>query len=148
MSNQVVFNRPSFFRSQQSQSKQQEQRPQAEIWLNAGYYVPVLDEEGNQVDTKFVSLRLGIPIDTMELEVVPPPNGNNEDYRALIEAKNALQVQLKEAGSKLAPGQGVPVNLELQLYRRSNRENIPVPAEKNPYLRKISVGFPDGDQQD
>lgn len=140
MSNQVIIRKPSLM-STQSQSRQEE-RPQADIWLNVGYYVPVLDDQGNQVDTKFVSLRLGIPIDTMELETVPPPNGNNEDYRALIEAKNALQLQLKEAGSKLAPGQGVPVNLELQLYRRASRENTPIPAEKNPYLRKISIGFP------
>lgn len=140
MSNQVIIRKPSLM-STQSQSRQEE-RPQADIWLNVGYYVPVLDDQGNQVDTKFVSLRLGIPIDTMELETVPPPNGNNEDYRALIEAKNALQLQLKEAGSKLAPGQGVPVNLELQLYRRASREHAPIPAEKNPYLRKISIGFP------
>lgn len=146
MSNQVIIRKPSLM-STQSQSRQEE-RPQADIWLNVGYYVPVLDDQGNQVDTKFVSLRLGIPIDTMELEPVPPPNGNNEDYRALIEAKNSLQRQLKEAGARLAPGQGVPVNLELQLYRRANRESIPVPAEKNPYLRKISIGFPDSDQQD
>ena len=144
MSNQVIIRKPSLM-STQSQSRQEE-RPQADIWLNVGYYVPVLDDQGNQVDTKFIALRLGIPIDTMELEVVPPPNGNNEDYRALIEAKNALQLQLKEAGAKLQPGQGVPVGLELQLYRRANRDHTPVPAEKNPYLRKISIGFPD--QQD
>lgn len=143
--NQVTFVKPALFQSTQSQRTSQNERPQADVWLNVGYYVPVYDEEGNQVDTKFVSLRLGIPIDTMELEAVPPPNGNNEDYRALIEAKNALQIQLKEAGAKLQPGQGVPVDLELQLYRRANREHAPIPAEKNPYLRKISIGFPDQD---
>lgn len=145
MSNQVTFVKPALFQSTQSQKASQNERPQADVWLNVGYYVPVYDGEGNQVDTKFVSLRLGIPIDTMELEAVPPPNGNNEDYRALIEAKNALQIQLKEAGSKLQPGQGVPVDLQLQLYRRANRESAPIPAEKNPYLRKISIGFPDQD---
>lgn len=145
MSNQVTFVKPTLFQSTQSQRTSQNERPQADVWLNVGYYVPVYDEEGNQVDTKFVSLRLGIPIDTMELEAVPPPNGNNEDYRALIEAKNALQIQLKEAGAKLQPGQGVPVDLQLQLYRRANREHAPIPAEKNPYLRKITIGFPDQD---
>lgn len=141
--NQVTILKPSLFQSTQTQKVSQNERPQADIWLNVGYYVPVIDEQGNQVDTKFVALRMGIPIDTLEPEAVPPPNGNNDDYRALIEAKNALLAQLKEAGAKLQPGQGVPVGLELQLYRRANRENTPIPAEKNPYLRKISIGFPD-----
>lgn len=80
------------------------------IWLNVGYK-HVDETTGEEI---FVSLPMGLPIDTMQEANV---RGKNEDYVQLQQAKNALLTQLLQAAAELAEGETLDVDLDLQLRR-------------------------------
>lgn len=98
-------------------------RPTAKLWLNPGY-----DANG-----RFVSLPIGMPVDTMELL---PIRGQNVDWIQFQTARNQLLLALQEAGEKLEPGEEVPIFLDLRL--RKINENVDVSTEKNPFMRDLS----------
>lgn len=87
-----------------------EAKPKSKVWLNVGY----------EVNGKFVSLPLGLPIDTMDSAEI---RGQNEDFVKLRTAQNELLEALKNAGQNMAPGQEQTVNLQVRL-RRVNEELV------------------------
>lgn len=99
------------------QASERSERPKAQLWLNIGYSSGVKDEEGND---RFVSLPLGIPLDTQEHL---PTTSRNIDYANFQAARNNLLDQIMEAGKALKPGESRLLNLEIQL-RRINDEFI------------------------
>ena len=103
-------------------------QPKAKVWMNIGYYVAAPTAEDPEA-TKFVSLPMGLPIDTMQKVKT---NSSNQDFAALRTAQNELLDLLIEAGLTLQPGQDEIVNLQVQL-RRVNDEQKPVDPESNPY---------------
>lgn len=113
-------------------------RPKANFWLNVGYSVPVAytNPDGTvSNETKFVSLPVGIPLDTMEKLSI---NSRNVEYASLQGARNDLFDQIMAVASKMAAGEEQILNLELQL-RRINDDAKPIAAAENVFVRQIDL---------
>lgn len=89
----------TFGQDQQNQSNNRADQPKAQVWINIGYIAPGAGKDGE--DT-FVSLPLGIPLDTQEHI---PTNVRNAEYGELLAERNGLLDQMNEMASKLAPGE-------------------------------------------
>lgn len=112
-------------------------RPKAQVWMNIGYTVEV-PLDGGAVESRFINLPMGLPLDTME-EVAT--TSSNEVYAAMQIAKNDLLKQLLTAAAELAPGQERIVNLQVQLRRVNDataNAGLSDPAA-NPFLRKQAL---------
>lgn len=110
-------------------------RPKADLWINIGYHI-TYEKDGEQV-TKFVSLPVGIPLDTIE---ALPVKGSNEEWKALQAARNNLMEQLIGAGKELKPGEEMDIGeLTIQL-RRVNEEGETISPEANPLAKVLSFG--------
>lgn len=120
-----------------------EDLPKAEFWVNIGYVVqaPSKETEG-EIESKFVSLPMGIPLDTMEPLTIG--NSRNGDWVNFQSARNDLLKELQEEAKSLAPGGEVVVggedgSLAIQIRRVNGAATI-VAATENPYSRQ-SAGF-------
>lgn len=109
-----------------------EDLPKAEFWLNIGYVSNVKDDEGND---KFISLPMGIPLDTQELL---PTNSRNVDYAQMQAARNNLHEQIMKIAAQLQPGDETHLNLVVQL-RRVNEEAPAVDPANNPYAVGLNL---------
>lgn len=107
-------------------------QPKAQLWLNIGYDSGVKDDSGA---TRFVSLPVGIPVDTTEKLAT---TSRNSDYRAFQTARNDLLDQIMEVGNALQPGESQVLNLQIQL-RRVEGEQAPVDQESNQYSKPIQL---------
>lgn len=105
-------------------------QPKAQVWLNIGYSLP---PQGDDDKYTFVSLPVGIALDTMEGITV---RGKDPEYREFQSARNDLMEQLQEMASKLAPGQAGTIKLEVQM-RRVEDEQAPVATEGNRFARPV-----------
>jgi len=83
-------------------------KPQAQLWLNVGYWV------GEGEERRFVSLPVGIPLDTQEPLKI---RGQSQDYNDFNESRNELLEMLIAEGMKLDPGADDLVNLQIQVRR-------------------------------
>lgn len=112
-------------------------KPKAEFWLNVGYPVEYKTQtpEGVVTEIRFVSLPVGIPLDTQE---DLPTTSRNEQYAQFQAARNDLLAQLKEAARSLAPGEEQTINLSLQL-RRVNGEQPAATTVSNPFVRPLKL---------
>jgi len=110
-----------------------EDRPKANLWLNIGYSVEVDTAEG--VEQRFVSLPVGIPLDTME---PLPTNSRNADFAAFQAARNNLHEQIMAAAQALQPGEEKILNLQIQL-RRVNEESVAVDSSKNQFIKPLAL---------
>ncbi len=103
----------------------------AELWVNVGFYV----ENPNTGEEQFVSLSKGIPLDSIEEEIVARPD---TDYGQLVLARNAVLRDLKEAGMKLEKGTTKKLpNLCAELKRRREAVTETSDLSKNMFYRKI-----------
>ena len=104
--------------------------PESKLWLNLGY----------TKNDKFISLPLGLAIDTMEPQVA---RGQNVEFNKQVAAQNGLLKALQDAGFKLEPGETQTVVLECQL-RRVN-EKMEIADEDNEFAIDFSalVGKPE-----
>ena len=112
-------------------------RPKAQIWMNLGYEIQVPNNEGG-METRFINLPMGLPLDTME-EVAT--TSSNEVFAAMQIAKNDLLKQLLAAAADLPAGGERIVNLQVQMRRVNDvAANVTLsdPAV-NPFLRKIAL---------
>ena len=122
----------------QGNSNANDDRPKAQLWLNIGYQTDVEDEEGK---LKFVSLPVGIPLDTQE---PLPTNSKSQDFRAFQTARNDLMNQMIDIGKSLAPGEEKIIalgesGLSVQI-RRVSEEAEAIPADQNQFVRKLKFG--------
>lgn len=108
-------------------------QPKAQLWLNIGYPVTIQTEAGPE--DRFVSLPLGIPLDTQEKVKA---NGNNELFAQFQGARNDLLDQIMDAAKALKPGEDKILNLSIQL-RRVKDEAAPVSNENNAFVRKLDL---------
>lgn len=110
---------PLFNSSRAPTSSRTEERVDAQVWINIGYYVTVGDE------TKFVNLPLGMPLDTMKPARI---TGQNEDWIKLQTARNGLLNEMQKLGAELKPGQTVDLTqtggLVIQLRRVDDKKEI------------------------
>lgn len=118
------------------------QKPKADIWMNVGYSVEV-DVVENGVTTKesrFVSLPVGIPFDTMELLAT---TSQNAGFAAFQAARNDLHAQLMQVAKTLQPGEermvgGIAGGLQIQLRRVATPTAAPA-AGTNPFLKALTL---------
>lgn len=107
-------------------------KPKAQVWINVGYPVEVQLTD-NTVETRFVSLATGIPVDTQEKL---PTSSRNQEFAAFQAARNNLHEQIMAAAEKLAPGEEKLLNLSIQL-RRVNDEMEAVSPDQNLFVKAL-----------
>lgn len=107
--------------------------PKAQFWLNIGYPVELDTPEGTE--HRFVSLPMGIPLDTQE---PLPTNSRNVSYAQFSAARNDLHSQIMAVAAQLEPGEEKELNLVIQL-RRVNEEQADVSPDNNPMVRKLNL---------
>ena len=111
------------------------ERVNAQTWLNIGYMAP--DANG---DTKFVSLPVGIPLDTQKALDMP----RSPVFAQLQAARNDLLSQLQDEASKLAPGEELIIGVDdgsglaIQLRRVAGPAETPAVDDTNPLARKFA----------
>ena len=119
--------------------RQVDDRPKAEFWLNIGYSVEVADENTGEIESRFISLTTGIPLDTQEKLTI---NSRNQMFAAFQGARNDLLDQIMDVAKMLAPGEekiiGEAGGLQLQV-RRVNGEAPVVKLSRNPFRRPIML---------
>lgn len=113
-------------------------RPKAQLWLNIGYQTDVVDDDGK---LKFVSLPVGIPLDTTEPLAT---TSKSDDFRAFQSARNDLMTQMIDIGKSLGPGEEKIIalgesGLSVQI-RRVSVEAAAVPSDKNQFVKKLNFG--------
>lgn len=107
-------------------------KPKARFWLNVGYDSGVVEEDGQ---SRFVSLPIGIPLDTQNRL---PTNSRNDDFASFQAARNDLLDQLMEIANGLEPGEDKILKLEVQL-RRVNDEQPEASISTNKFARKVAL---------
>ena len=135
MSNAINITKPVF--AAKTAAATGTARPKAQIWMNLGYEIQVPATDGT-METRFINLPMGLPLDTME-EVAT--TSTNEVFAAMQIAKNDLLKQLLAAAADLPPGGERIVNLQVQMRRVNDAAaNVQLtdPAV-NPFLRKIEL---------
>jgi hypothetical protein len=114
-----------------------EDRPAAQYWLNIGYRVEVPTADGQGTEVKFVSLPVGIPLDTMKPLEMP----RSQSFAQLQAARNDLLEQVMKEAQKLEPGEDVVVGtgtgLEIQIRRVSGAAETPAVDGSNPFARDL-----------
>lgn len=111
-------------------------KPKATLWLNIGYHIEVEVTAGDgstSMENRFVSLPVGIPVDTMQLL---PETSQNQGYAAFQAARNQLLKLVIAAGANLGDGEERPIALELQL-RKVSAPQAPVAPDTNPFLKPL-----------
>ena len=99
-------------------------RPAAKQWLNVGYE----DGEG-----KFISLPLGLAIDTME---PAEEKGSSIEWLEFVAARNELLAEMQKKGDQLAEGQELDLPLIVRLRKVNNK--VEVDAETRERIRAQS----------
>ena len=117
-------------------SGDKQNRVTAKLWLNIGYIVVEM-VDGKSVE-KFVSLPLGIPVDTQEHLTT---NSKNADFAKFQAARNGLLDQVMSVGKTLGDGESKILamgdnGLAIQL-RRVNGDAPEVPVEGNQFAKKL-----------
>lgn len=110
-------------KSNQAQAQQAGDKPAAQIWLNIGYTPEHTGDEGKY---DFVSLPVGIPLDTAEHIRI---KGGSDEFREFQHARNGLLDMLLDAAKQLQPGQSELVNLQIQIRRVADQAENAAPIE-------------------
>ena len=100
---------------------QQPAERQSQYWINVGYPV----ESGTNLD--FVSLGLGIPLDSIK-EL--PLKGNSPEFLQFTAARNELREKILAKAKELKPGEatiigGGETGLQIQLRHVSGEKTAP-----------------------
>ncbi len=114
--------------------------PKAQLWMNIGYVmaVTVTLADGTSEDREeFVSLPVGIPLDTQEPKAI---TGTSDIYRKRVAAQNKLLEDAQKLGAELKPGEdaiiGDRTGLCIQIRRISEEQAAPsVDESENPFVR-------------
>lgn len=125
----------------------QEDRPQAEIWLNIGVKVKVLNPDTGEQEDELLTFPVNLPLDTMRKREVPnraPKTAKAKQFRDRAIASNQMLEQILKVASGLEPGGIMDLDgFTLQLQRVSEKidETVGADPSDNPYLDQIMSGF-------
>lgn len=128
----VDFSKMSFG-AKKEETKSASDKPKAQFWLNIGYAVEVPTESGTE--ERFVSLPQGIPLDTQE---AVSTKTKNKEWQAFQVARNDLLKQIMAVAEQLEPGEEHLLNLQIQLRRVTNEEEVTEVAG-NPFARNLDL---------
>jgi hypothetical protein len=107
------------------------EQQKSQFWLNIGYVAEGAGKDGEDV---FVSLPMGIPMDTMEKLKT---NSSNPEFAQLQAARNDLWEQLmKHAQETLKPGEDLVFSIQGQIRRVKEDKPVSVGAD-NKFAAKI-----------
>ena len=116
-------------------SRQQDDFVPAKYWLNIGYEADVMNEQ-NEVETIFVSLKTGIPLDTQEMQDLK----GNQFRINMLAAQNGLLEDMLDIAKQLAPGESRIISagdmLALQIRHVSEAQAAPADGS-NPLRKKL-----------
>lgn len=126
----IDFGRPFGAAGNTTQTNNNADQPKAELWLNIGYTAEGAGKDGEDM---FVSLPVGIPLDTQK-----PVNAasKNEAYSMFQQARNSLLEQIQKFAESLEPGEAATLQLEVQV-RRVEGERAPVQSDNNPFMKQL-----------
>lgn len=126
----IDFNNPTA--ATNSNNGDAKQRPASMLWLNIGVYMPVEQADGS-TDEEFVSLPLGVGLDTME-----PMKGNSP----LAKRKNALLNHLQKAvKAGVAAGESQKLNGVFLEATHVDPSKNGIPADVQEAVEKIQLSF-------
>ena len=109
--------------------------PKAQTWLNVGYVKQVPSvEDPSKMEDIFVSLPVGIPLDTQEAINITSRNARFASFQS---ARNDLLTQIQAEAAKLQPGEEKIIGLGgksplcIQLRRVNEAAEAPAADESN-----------------
>jgi hypothetical protein len=109
----------------------------AEFWINIGYLAKGAGPEGEDI---FVSLPMGLPLDTMK---PLKTNSSNEAFAELQAARNDVWEQLMAIAKELKPGEERILNadaaLQIQIRRVREEATVSVDEGKNRFVKKLAL---------
>ena len=89
------------------------------VWLNLGVTLPVEQEDGTMLDT-FISIPMGVPLDTMEPMVA---KGDNKQNNRKIEVGNMYMEMLQTwAETDVSAGESLPLPYDIEVQARRVKE--------------------------
>ena len=94
--------------------------PKSQFWLNVGYDVKVKNEETNEDETVFISLPMGIALDSMQ---PVKTNSSNKRFTKIQQARNSLAEQIMEHCKTLQPGETSNIQLQIQVRRIAEEQS-------------------------
>lgn len=105
--------------------------PRAQLWMNIGYSVTT--GEGEDAQTRFVSLPMGIPLDTMKDITI---TSRNEEFARFQAHQNKLLSSVQAKAAALKPGEeciiGDTGGLQIQLRRVNDAPSAPSLSAEDP----------------
>jgi hypothetical protein len=108
----IDFGMPTFgnrFGQRPQEAAPAAQRKPSEFWINVGLPTGISEDKFS-----FLSLPLGIPLDTMNPVEL---RGSNQEFLEFRAAQNALLDKVLKAAKDLKPGEAVELGLMVQLRR-------------------------------
>lgn len=119
---------------QNNQPDSKDQRPKEEFWMNVGLRIDVPDPENpNEMIEVFCPLSVGIPFGQMKKREV---RGNDLLNNQAAEVGEMLRVKYQEAMMKLAHGEAMSVDLDVEIRRvkKQGVEGTAAAGYENPML--------------
>ena len=117
-----------------NQSQSKDQRPKEEFWMNVGLRMDMPDpaNPGETLEV-FCPLAVGIPFGQMKARTV---RGNDLLNNQTAEVGEMLRVQYQEEMLKLAHGEAMPVDLDVEIRRvkKQGVEGTAAAGYENPLL--------------
>jgi len=123
------------------------------LWINAGVLVPCEasdtgallqePEEGSDKDAKpsyakFVRMPRGIAVSDLKPRKIY--DSMDPSFAAEASVMNSVITEIQNAATNLEEGEAIPINLELQLYRRQEETDVVPDAQTNKSVHKALFG--------
>ena len=116
-----------------SRAQSTDDRPRAQLWLNVGVESNFVF--GDDPEPRFLSLPVGIPLDTTEPLAT---NQRDRNFASFQATRNGLLQKLIELGNSLEPGEEREVNLSVRI-RKVDDEVAPATADGNEFLAGLKL---------
>jgi hypothetical protein len=113
-----------------AETSNKKDRPKAQFWLNVGL---VKEVNGDEV---FLSLPLGIPLDTQD---ALDTRSSNKEFAMMQAARNSIVEQLKEYAETMSPGEDVLIDLKVQLRRVKETTEVSTKPDENPFAINMKL---------
>jgi hypothetical protein len=96
------------------------------LWLNFGVNM------GDGETSTFVRLPRGVAVDDLKTKKIYDRQiAENPDYAAEVQLMNNLITLIQDKALTLAEGESIPLNLEVQLYRRQEASEDVAPTKQD-----------------